>query len=232
MPYTPPIFDLFNGNAIEFLKDMLYFLPALLIGFVLHEYAHAWVANRSGDPTAKFQGRLTLNPFVHIDPIGFIMLLFMGFGWAKPVPVNHTLIGSRKKNRRKWRILVSLAGIIVNMTIAFVFFMVFELLRKKNIISTETNIGDVMINLFAYIIQINIVLAFFNLIPIPPLDGSWILGEFIGTPRWMINVRMYGQFILLALVFSGVLMKYLSFMTMLTFQAFFWIFDKTIGLLV
>ncbi|MGO9139026.1 MAG: site-2 protease family protein [Syntrophales bacterium] len=167
----------------------------LLYSVILHELAHGWVAYRMGDPTAKSQGRLSLNPLRHLDPVGTLMLFLFGFGWAKPVPVNF----SNLHNRRKGLILVSSAGIITNMFLAFLAFFLYRFLspEPEGILST----------LLHYLAQINIILASFNLIPIPPLDGSKILMGFAPARLQYTLSRLepYGFFIIIGLLYFGVL---------------------------
>jgi Zn-dependent protease len=173
----------------------------LMYSVVLHELAHGWVAWRMGDPTAKLQGRLSLNPLRHLDPVGTIMLFIFGFGWAKPVPVNFNYIRDTKKGM----ILVSSAGIIVNMILAFLAFLLFRLLAPAP--------GGVAATLLFYLAQINIILAAFNLIPIPPLDGSKILMGFL-PERWqdaLSRVEPYGFFLIIGLLFLGVLTPLVAF---------------------
>ncbi len=169
----------------------------LLYSVILHEVAHGWVAWRMGDPTAKWLGRLTLNPLKHLDPIGSLMLLIVGFGWAKPVPVN--LANLPPANQRKGLILVSAAGVTINMIIAFCAMLLLRLISPAS-----GGILYVVLNLLA---TINILLAAFNLIPIPPLDGSKILMGF--TPesfnRVMIQIEPFGFFIVLGLLLVGAL---------------------------
>ena len=148
------------------MKDPLSFLLIaipLLYAIIFHELAHGWVAYRMGDPTAKNLGRLSLNPIRHLDPMGTIMLFLVGFGWAKPVPVNFANL----RDRRKGMILVASAGIVMNMILAFSALFLSRLLSLP-----ESSMPAVVLYLFA---KINIILAAFNLIPIPPLDGSKIL---------------------------------------------------------
>lgn len=173
----------------------------LMYSVVLHELAHGWVAWRMGDPTAKWQGRLSLNPLRHLDPVGTIMLFIFGFGWAKPVPVNFNHIRDTKKGL----ILVSSAGITVNMILAFLAFLMFRLLAPAP--------GGIVATLLFYLAQINIILAAFNLIPIPPLDGSKILMGFL-PERWqdaLSRVEPYGFFLIIGLLFLGVLTPLVAF---------------------
>lgn len=176
----------------------------LLYSVILHEVAHGWVAWRMGDPTAKWLGRLTLNPIKHIDPIGSLMLLIIGFGWAKPVPVNLENIPAAKQ--RKGLILVSAAGVTANILIAFCALFIWRL--------TTPEPGGIIYNVLYNLAWINIMLAAFNLIPIPPLDGSKILMGF--TPesfnRVMMQIEPFGFFIVLGLLLVGVLNPVINFL--------------------
>jgi Zn-dependent protease len=169
----------------------------LLYSVIFHEVAHGWVAYKMGDETAKWLGRLTLNPVKHIDPIGSLMLLVVGFGWAKPVPVNLENIPAPQ--RRKGLILVSAAGATANIIIAFCALLVWRLMSPAP--------GSMMYNVLYLLANINILLAAFNLIPIPPLDGSKILMGF--TPesfnRVLYQIEPFGFFIVLGLLLTGVL---------------------------
>jgi Zn-dependent protease len=167
----------------------------LLYSIILHELAHGWVANKMGDPTAKWLGRLSLNPIKHLDPIGTFMLLVFGFGWAKPVPVDFENL----RDKRKGLILVSSAGIIMNMLLAFISLLLFRILSPSP--------DEVTYTLLYYMAQINIMLASFNLIPIPPLDGSKILMGFISNKvRYTLeSLEPYGLFIIIGLLYIGAL---------------------------
>ena len=167
----------------------------LLYSIILHEVAHGWVANRMGDPTAKWSGRLSLNPIKHLDPIGTLMLFLVGFGWAKPVPVNINNIS----DRRKGLIFVSSAGIIANILFAFAALLFFRLF--------STHSSGIVAVLVYYVVQINVTLAALNLIPIPPLDGSKILmgaaSERVGY--LLSRMERYGFFIIIGLLYLGIL---------------------------
>ena len=169
----------------------------LLYSVIFHEIAHGWVAYKMGDPTAKWLGRLTLNPVKHIDPFGSVMLLLIGFGWAKPVPVNLENIPTDQ--RRKGLILVSAAGVTANIIIAFSAMLIFRLMAPAP--------SGMMTEVLFLLAKINLILAAFNLIPIPPLDGSKILMGF--TPeswnRVFHQIEPYGFFIVLGLLLIGVL---------------------------
>jgi len=180
------------------LKDPLEFILIaipLLYSVIFHELAHGWVAYRMGDPTAKSLGRLSLNPLKHLDPMGTIMLFIFGFGWAKPVPVNFNQL----RDRHKGMILVSAAGIITNMLLAFIALFLNRLLSLP-----PSSMPAVLLYYFA---QINIILAAFNLIPLPPLDGSKILMGFASPSiqDFLFRLERYGFFIIIALLYLGVL---------------------------
>jgi len=173
----------------------------LLYSIIIHELAHGWVAFRMGDMTAKWMGRLTLNPLRHLDPIGTLMLFIFGFGWAKPVPVN---IGNMR-NQRLGLVLTSAAGITANFIVAFLSILLLRLLRPDPS-STVATVLQVM----AYI---NIILAAFNLIPIPPLDGSKILMGFVPSriQELMARLEPFGFFIIIGLLYLGWLNPVIAF---------------------
>ena len=180
------------------LKDPLGFIiiaVPLLYAVIFHELAHGWVAYRMGDPTAKMMGRLSLNPLKHLDPMGTLMLFLFGFGWAKPVPVNFNQL----REKRKGMILVSSAGIITNMLLAFCALFIYRLLSLPSV-----SLPAVLLYYFA---RINIILAAFNLIPLPPLDGSKILMGFAPPEvrNFLYRIDRYGLFIIIGLLYLGVL---------------------------
>ena len=185
---------------------ILYMLPGILIGLTVHEWAHAYAAYRLGDPTAKNLGRMTLNPLAHFDPIGILCLLIVGFGWAKPVPVNPRNF----KNYKRDDIIVSLAGIITNLITAFLFSFVYV----AGILKWGLGTNEAFLTIFGSIITINLALAIFNLIPIYPLDGSHVLEALLirKIPRFFMFLRQYGQWILLALLFTGIVSTVLGFL--------------------
>ncbi len=181
-------------------KDPLAFviLSALLLySVIFHELAHGWVAFKMGDPTAQRMGRLTLNPVKHLDVIGTLMLLIIGFGWAKPVPIHLGNIPGDK--RRKALILVSAAGITANIICAFIALLLFRLISPE----PSGMVGQVLFMLA----RINIILAAFNLIPIPPLDGSKILMGFApeSITKVLDQIEPFGFFIVIGLLYLGFL---------------------------
>jgi Zn-dependent protease len=188
------------------IKDPLSFVilsVLLLYSVIFHELAHGWVAYKMGDPTAKLLGRLTLNPVKHLDPFGSLMLLIVGFGWAKPVPINLGNIPADQ--RRKGLILVSAAGITANIIFAFVALLLLRLISPE-----PSGMAGQVLLLLAHI---NIILAAFNLIPIPPLDGSKILMGFApeSVNRVLIQIEPFGFFIVIGLLYSGVLNPVINF---------------------
>jgi len=176
------------------LVDVLLTIPALLVGLTFHEYAHALVAYKLGDPTAKNLGRLTLNPIKHLDPLGTIFLLVFRFGWAKPVPVNAFHF---RGDRQKGMLWVSLAGPGSNLVMAVITAIIWKLVEPQGPI-----LSAVLLNVFF----INLILAVFNIIPVPPLDGSKILAGVL--PRRyshvIFNLEKYGYVILLLLMLFGI----------------------------
>ena len=168
-------------------------IPVLLFALVFHEFSHGWVANKLGDPTAKNLGRLTLNPLAHLDPFGSMMILFVGFGWAKPVPVDSRYLANPRIDMMK----IAFAGPASNLLLAFIGGM---LIRVTGYMGPLTS----MLIIFT---QINISLAVFNLIPIPPLDGSQIFSGIMlqRNPQLVMKLQMYGPQILMGLILFGML---------------------------
>lgn len=188
--------------------DFLILLPVLLLSIVIHEVAHAWVARREGDPTADELGRITLNPLPHLDPVGSILvplvLWFMPggfiFGWAKPVPVNP----GNFRDPRWGDVRVSLAGIVSNLGLAAVCTLgVVALLKLEPVLGGLGGTLDVLLRVTRFGIFINLILAIFNLIPIPPLDGSHVVYHLLpaGAGRRYRALGRYGLLVLFGLLF-------------------------------
>lgn len=201
---------------------ILYMLPGILIGLTVHEWAHAYAAYRLGDPTAKNLGRMTLNPLAHFDPIGILCLLIVGFGWAKPVPVNPRNF----KNFKRDDIIVSLAGVAMNLLVAFVFTLVFRAGQALGLAGNQA-FASIMRD---GIVGINLSLMIFNLIPIYPLDGSHVLESLLVRkfPRFFMFMRRYGQWILIALLFLGVISTVLGTAVNGIFSGFYWLASRLI----
>ncbi|ACA54506.1 site-2 protease family protein [Clostridium botulinum] len=174
-------------------------IPAILVGLTVHEFAHAYVADKLGDKTPKFQGRLTLNPFSHIDIIGFIMILLIGFGWAKPVQINPSAL----KRGYKDEIKVSVAGVTANIVTAFIFSLLTAFLLKMDLIilGDVTSLGGIIGVILAYIVRINCMLAVFNLMPIPGLDGFDILRDLWPKIFYKISNVIYNYQMIILLIF-------------------------------
>ncbi len=189
----------FSSNLLNFNRIILT-LPGVLLAITLHEFAHGYTAFLLGDPTAKERGRLSLNPIAHIDPFGFIMLLVAGFGWAKPVPINPNYF----KNRKMGTFLVSIAGPLTNVVLA----IILTIILGFNIKFFE---HELISKMLFYGIMINLVLAVFNLFPIPPLDGSKIVLTVL--PKQMeyryYQYQKYSYALLMILVFFRVVDKVL-----------------------
>lgn len=175
--------------------ELILSLPPLLLALTIHEYFHGYVAYRMGDPTAKFAGRLTFNPLKHIDPIGFIAFIIFRFGWAKPVPINPYNF----YNYKKGIIYTSIAGPLSNFFLAFIFGILLRILYPFIV---NTNLSPLWLMLQLGVIY-NLILCAFNLIPIPPLDGSKVLFNLL-PPRYYnleIYLERYGFFLLIGLIF-------------------------------
>ena len=181
------------------LNNLIISIPAILYALTIHEYFHGWTANKFGDPTARLQGRLTLNPLAHIDIMGALCFVFAHFGWGKPVPVNPYNF----RNPRRDNVIVSFAGPASNFVSAFLFGVIFQLLRSTSFV--PINISAFLFNLLLTGIMMNLSLAFFNMIPLFPLDGSHIL-EGLLPYRMAVKykeIERYGPFILLGLIILG-----------------------------
>lgn len=192
-------------------KILDYFIKALVLftAVPVHECAHAWVAEKMGDDTGRKQGRITLNPFAHLTLWGSLMMILVGFGWGKPVNVD-----SRNfKNPKKGMVLTALAGPASNFIMAFLSMIVYKVLAFLSFAKDSSTL-DMLATVFVYITLINISLAVFNFLPIPPLDGSKIFNAIL-PDKWYFTIMKYENFIFIALivlVYSGLLDAPLSFL--------------------
>ena len=186
---------MFNLESI--MLNLPYILVTLAIAFTVHEYAHAYAAYKFGDMTAKNQGRLSFNPLRHIDPLGAIFIILVGFGWAKPVPVNRFFF----KNPRLNSIIVSIVGPLSNLVLAFIGVLLAYILGITGI---GYNSPDFIYKFLEIFIHLNVVLFVFNLLPFPPLDGYRIIEDLVPVdvrPK-MTQYEQYGALIFLILVIT------------------------------
>jgi Zn-dependent protease len=187
------------GSPLFLLRDdpqlFVAFLVAVVVGITFHEFSHAAVASLQGDQTARSQGRLTLNPIAHLDPLGSIAILVAGIGWGRPVPVNPTSL----RNRRLGDVMVSLAGPAANFVVALIAVVALRIAYPS---AGATFNFDFTVTLLSTIVTINVVLGVFNLLPIPPLDGSTLLSIALPPSRQNIVAFLdqYGIFLLLGLL--------------------------------
>lgn len=201
-----PLVGIFNGltsgDVALILSQLIVLVLLLGIAFPIHELAHALTARQLGDDTSERLGRITLNPLAHLDPFGTLLFVLTGFGWAKPVPVNAYRL---RGNPRTSFAIVALAGPISNLLLAALFALLFRLTLAFT--SRDSLFGDVLLFAFSVAVQLNILLALFNLIPIPPLDGSRLLTALLPDQgqAWMDQLERYGFIILIALSATGVL---------------------------
>jgi len=190
-----------NGQLLS----LLLTLPAVIIAITFHEYAHALAADKLGDDTPRMQGRLNLNPMSHIDPVGFMLLMFAGFGWGKPVQINPRNF-NRNINMDKGEAIVSLAGPLMNFMIAIVSAIILgAVYMGGNATFFYSTIGNIIYILLQELVIINIGLGVFNLIPLPPLDGSKIFINFMpyNTRRWILEHSHIFYYIFLAIWITG-----------------------------
>ena len=177
-------------------ETLILLIPTLMFALSFHEFAHAWMASKCGDNTAARMGRLTLNPMAHLDVMGSLMILFVGFGWAKPVPVDSRNLKDPRKDMMK----VAAAGPISNLLLAMLAGMVWRLLGGTGLLS-----NSIFPVLIFYFTQINIALAVFNLLPVAPLDGSQIFSGYLmkTNPQLAWKIQSYGPQVLFGLILFG-----------------------------
>ena len=221
---------MFDQSISESISRLAVAFVPVLLGIILHEVAHGWVALKRGDPTAWMLGRLTLNPAPHIDPMGMGMFAFTAlftpfvFGWAKPVPVNVRYF----RNPRKDMLLVSASGPLTNITLALLFGLALKLLLTfaPHDFLLGSSVGKYLLEMFQIGIIANFSLAYVNLIPLPPLDGGHILEGLL--PRQLANafggVRRYGFLILVVLLASGMLSSILTPLIRWSWNTTLWLY--------
>ena len=216
---------LFGGasfqDAMQGVLSFLILLPLLLISLTFHEYAHGYAAFKHGDGYAKSTGRLTLNPFKHIDPLGLVCMILVGFGWAKPVPV----VPQNFRNGKKSMIIVASAGIIANLILAFIATFLFDFcyyIAFSHITgSTATIVAFAVLQALKYLAYCNISLAVFNFLPVPPLDGYKIFRELFISKcyKFCAFVERYSNFIMIVFLLFIYQTNFLSIITSGLFNA-------------
>lgn len=194
-------------NIHHMIQEITILTPPFLLALTLHEVAHGWVADRLGDPTARMLGRLTLNPLKHLDPLGVLCFFIMKIGWAKPVPVN----AANLRRPRQDMLWVALAGPLVNLTLAVASSVVLKILLMT-IHFIPAFFAQPLIEMVLASVWINILLAVFNILPIPPLDGSKILMGLLPPSLAAAYGRLerYGFLILLLLFYIGLIPRIIS----------------------
>ena len=201
------------------MEVLIILLPILIFSLCFHEFSHGYIAYKLGDHTAARNGRLTLNPLAHLDPIGSLMILFVGFGWAKPVPVNPVNFSNPRLDMMK----VAFAGPASNLLLAFTGGLMMRLVNIVGLLQSE-----MFIQTLYFFIFINISLAVFNMIPVAPLDGSQIFGNMISkkNPELAWKLQMYGPKILMGIILIGMVTPFsvLGFLMMPFVKMFMYLF--------
>lgn len=193
------------GMTTASLLNLVLTLPAVLVAITFHEFAHAFAATKLGDDTPMLQGRLNLNPLSHMDPVGFVLLLFAGFGWGKPVQINPRNF-KHKYSMETGEAIVAVAGPCMNFILAIVFTVIYALVYKFAPAFILTEAGAIIWTILSYMIIINIGLGVFNLIPLPPLDGSKVLVNFLPykAKQWFFEKENIFYIIFLVIWITGI----------------------------
>lgn len=210
------------------IEGIIISLPGVIVAMTFHEFAHAWAATKLGDETPRQQGRLSLNPISHIDPVGLICLMLLGFGWGKPVQINPRNFDG-KYSISKAEAIVAAAGPIMNFILAFVFLIIYAIFGMT--VTTITTTTNVISSILISIISVNLGLGVFNLIPIYPLDGAKVLNNFLPykAKEWLIKNQAILTIIVFAIVFYTDIIPYI---TTWFLKGMIWLVDLIIGLFV
>lgn len=210
------------------IEGIIISLPGVIVAMTFHEFAHAWAATKLGDETPRLQGRLSLNPMSHIDPVGLICLMLLGFGWGKPVQINPRNFDG-KYSLSKAEAIVAAAGPIMNFILAFVFLIIYAIFSIA--VTTITTTTNVISSILISIISVNLGLGVFNLIPIYPLDGAKVLNHFLPykAKEWMIRNQTILTIIVFAIVFYTDIIPYI---TTWVLKGMIWLVNLIIGLFV
>ncbi len=210
------------------IEGIIISLPGVIVAMTFHEFAHAWAATKLGDETPRQQGRLSLNPMSHIDPVGLICLMLLGFGWGKPVQINPRNFDG-KYSLSKAEAIVAAAGPIMNFILAFVFLIIYAIFGMT--VTTITTTTNVISSILISIISVNLGLGVFNLIPIYPLDGAKVLNNFLPykAKEWLIRNQSILTIIVFAIVFYTDIIPYI---TTWVLKGMIWLVDLIIGLFI
>ena len=226
------VLNIFSSGTAGILAT-LFMIPGVLIAITFHEFAHAWTAYKLGDETPRMQGRLNLNPMSHIDPLGIIFLIIAGFGWGKPVQINSKNFDG-KYSISKAEAIVSAAGPIMNFILAFIFMIILYVVFFATDIAKglSTNIYTALYGITYSTIAINIGLGVFNLIPVPPLDGSKILMHFLPyrAKQWFYGKEYMFYLIFILLLITGLSDIILEPLFGLVFNGLSWAAGNLVGL--
>lgn len=217
-----------GGSPMEILQSVVFSLVAILIAMTFHEFAHAFAAYKCGDPTAKMLGRMTLNPMKHLNPMGIVLLLLFGFGWANPVIITP----QNFKNKRVGMVVTSAAGPLMNFILCFVSMCIHVAFAILSFMNGENAVLSNLSTLFSYIAIYNMSLGLFNLIPMPPLDGSKIVAGFLPL-KWQRKYLYLERYSNITFIILVIVLNRLGFLSPLMnglFKLFYNIIFQLIGL--
>lgn len=216
---------MFGGRSLE---GIIFAIPGVIVAMTFHEFAHAWMATKLGDDTPRLQGRLNLNPMSHIDPVGIICLVLLGFGWGKPVQINPRNFNG-KYSLSKAEAMVAAAGPVMNFIIAFIFLIIYGIYGYAVTTITKTTLA--IESIILSIVSVNIGLGVFNLIPIYPLDGAKVLEHFLpySAREWMYNNQYLFTIIVFFIVFFSNIISYISGYIL---YGMIWLVDLILGIFI